>query len=287
MKSHDIDNFIEQNVKNFDISTGWVGLVKQMLFEFCIAGRNLEDGVCGKHKWAELRCYPVLGGVEFSTSIKAIVEYYSKLSAKTCERCGESGKVRGGGGSWLTVLCFRHYMEGISVLKANDLLFFRRGETFDLQTCSHIEFESDYEVAKFYKNHGSGNITLYCTVSERPDYYKLLRYLPKNLLTEEQSEYLDSFFAGLVACDICGHIAVHQGTCKYCCTDSWELETSKELYADKTDYIRESQMYNYIDEYDTLKEMESDTSFEKSPTHEILFTYEELEGYRNSLSEND
>jgi len=285
MKSHDIDNFIAENIKNFDIREGWVELVKKMLFEICVAGWDMENGICGKHKWAQLRCYPFAGGPEFNTSIKAIVRYYQKLSEHTCEKCGEKGMARGGG--WITVLCFRHYMEGMTVLKAEDLMVSGRNETFDLESCDNVEFESNYETAKFYKKDIFGKKDLYCIISERPDYYKLLRHLPKKLLTTEQSEYLDKFFSDLKLCDSCGHVAVHKNSCKYCMDDTWESESHKEDYIDKNDYIKQSQLYNYIDEYEILKEMKSDTSFVKSPNHEILFTYEELEEYRNSLSEND
>lgn len=286
MKSHDINNFIEQNVKNFDIETGWVELVRKMLFEFCIAGWNLENGISGKQKFAELRCYPSTSGIEFNISIEAIAEYYQELSKRTCEECGENGKHRDIS-SWQTILCFQHYMEAIGHLSIEDLVFFCNGMTFDLKTCNYLEFDLDYRKVKFYKNNALGEETLYCILSEKPNYYKLLKHLPRNMLTKEQSDYLDSFFAGLDLCDICGHIAVHKNSCKYCFSSNWDSESNKDGYADKSDYIKQSQLYNYIDEYDFLKEMESDTSFEKSPTHEILFTYEELEEYRNSLSEND
>jgi len=282
MKSQEIDNFIELNLQNFQIKSGWHSLVRKMLFEFCIAGWDMNERVYGKEKFGELRCYHAI-----SDTLKEIIAVYSSLSLRTCEVCGGCAKSRGVN-SWSHTLCFKHYMELLGELKIDDLVVSKNDEKFDLKACHRVEFDADYKSASFYKHGPSVQEMPWCTfTSQQPNYYLLLKQLPKTLLTKEQSDYIDSFFASLCPCDICGHIAVYEDSCKYCYSETWETERDKDLYADDTAYIKDYQLYIYIDEFDLIKEKESDTSFEKSERHKILFNYKELVDYRNETSKDN
>lgn len=95
MYQKDIDEFIEKNISNFQLNgTGWTGLVRKMLFEFCIAGWDLSVPVGGKEKFGGLRCYISLEDKALEERILRIVAKYAVLSGATCEQCGEAGKQR-------------------------------------------------------------------------------------------------------------------------------------------------------------------------------------------------
>lgn len=87
--------------KQFEINSGWYGLVKNLIEEITLKGWNKE--VCQvKEKFAGLRFY--INGA--SDEIHDIIEKYENISYHICEECGEDGKVRDGG--WIRTLCDKH-----------------------------------------------------------------------------------------------------------------------------------------------------------------------------------
>lgn len=84
-----IDQFVESNLSNFSINgSGWHSLIRDMLYEFCIAGWNLDEKVFGKEKFGGLRCYVSSPDEAINIEIQKIINKYGKLSVKTCEKCG-------------------------------------------------------------------------------------------------------------------------------------------------------------------------------------------------------
>lgn len=84
------------------VGPGWAKLIN-----------NLYDA---KPKWVRvIQVKEKYAGLRFYTNsspdwFEDLVSYYSMLSEKTCEQCGEPGKVRGDLG-WILTLCTKHYKE--------------------------------------------------------------------------------------------------------------------------------------------------------------------------------
>ena len=86
----------------FEIGSGWYGLIKNMIGEMIEAGWDKEVHQV-KEKYGTLRFYT--GGA--TDKMYEIIREYERVSAVTCEVCGEVGQIRPGG--WVATLCDTHY----------------------------------------------------------------------------------------------------------------------------------------------------------------------------------
>ena len=86
----------------FEIGAGWYGLIKNMIGEMIEAGWDKEVHQV-KEKYGTLRFYT--GGA--TDKMYEIIRQYERVSAVTCEVCGEVGQIRPGG--WVATLCDTHY----------------------------------------------------------------------------------------------------------------------------------------------------------------------------------
>lgn len=89
------------NAGFFEISTGWYGMVKNLIDELIAAGWDKQTCQV-KEKFGGLRFYTN----SMSDECHEIVSKYEKLSVETCEECGEPGQLRQGG--WIATLCDEH-----------------------------------------------------------------------------------------------------------------------------------------------------------------------------------
>jgi hypothetical protein len=211
MHSKDIDNFVQKNLSNFRLNgKGWHDLIKKMLFEFCIVGWNINNDVHGKEKFGILRCYISLDDKDLESKIKSIVQTYTYLSSKTCEKCGANGKERNKDG-WTSTLCKNCYLD----------------ETNNV-------------------------------------------FLKKKSNLEE--------------CRICGHFALEEDRCKFCGNVDYntkdELFSPKEYFESEIEYMKERQIEIFLDEDDEIEFSKRTKGYSKSESHQILFTFEELNTYR-------
>ncbi|MEZ0006169.1 hypothetical protein ABH942_001532 [Flavobacterium sp. 28YEA47A] len=213
MYSRDIDYFVQRNLLNFKLNgKGWHDLIKKMLFEFCIAGWDINNDVSGKEKYGTLRCYIVLDNKDLEQKIKTIVQAYAHLSGKTCEKCGANGKERNTNG-WTSILCKNCYLEetkSISLKKENNL--------------------------------------------------------------EE--------------CKICGYFSLEEGKCKFCGNVDYNtndtIYSPKKYFKSEIEYIKECQIEIFLDKEDEIEVSKRTKGYSKSQSHQILFTFEELDTYRKS-----
>jgi len=113
MQYKTIQQFINQNISNFHVNgEGWDTLIRNMLFEFCIAGWDVSKVVGGKEKFGGLRCYIELEDKELEQKIRPIVHKYMQLAGKTCEQCGHPGKLRENKDEYANrTLCKQCYIE--------------------------------------------------------------------------------------------------------------------------------------------------------------------------------
>ena len=88
----------------FEIGSGWYGLIKNLIVELLEAGWDKEVHQV-KEKFGTLRFYTV-GATD---KMYEIITKYERLSAVTCEICGEAAEVRTGG--WVETLCDKHYKQ--------------------------------------------------------------------------------------------------------------------------------------------------------------------------------
>lgn len=282
MSENEINLFIECNLTNFSVnSTGWNELIRKLLYEFALAGWNMEHRVFGKEKFGELRCYTYSEDEMLNNKLKNIKDKYSKLSVKTCEICGEEGKMRAIG-SWQTTLCLNHFLEQQPVIEIDDKQNVKRSNEVVLNIKNIVKAEVEYDLQSLwlYTHHEEG---FYFSWQE-PNYYLLLRSVPLSLFPEENWNEISAVFQNLRNCEICGYKAVYQSNCLRCHHEPWkDSGYFIEEYGEKSNYIKECQMDIFIDEDDYEKYFKHDRSFEKSPGHQILFTSDDLCEYKKLL----
>ena len=99
------DNFVTITDPHFfEIESGWYGLIKNLIVELLEAGWDREVHQV-KQKFGTLRFYTG-GGTD---RIWEIIREYERVSAVTCEVCGEVGEIRSG--SWVETLCDKHFVQ--------------------------------------------------------------------------------------------------------------------------------------------------------------------------------
>ena len=88
----------------FSISSGWLGLVKELIEKAIEAGWDRQ--ICQvKEKFGGLRFYINSAPEE----VHNLIREAEKKSYEICESCGDPGEPRRGG--WITTLCDKHNEE--------------------------------------------------------------------------------------------------------------------------------------------------------------------------------
>ncbi|WP_312300517.1 hypothetical protein [Chryseobacterium sp.] len=282
MKKEDIDRFIERNLKNFSVnSTGWEGIIRQMLFEFAIGGWNLEKDVFGKEDFGELCCNIYSEDKNLNTTLQKITDKYSELSQRTCEICGSEGKMRTVD-SWQTTLCLNHFLDQKSVIEIDEELNvkYKKKTILNIKDLAKAEAESDLQELKLYTKESANTSEPFSFSWHEPNYYLLLKTLPLDLFQQDIQNEISDLFQSLENCEICGYKALHHKYCLRCGNEPWGAsQFHRDDYEGETDYIKTCQIDAFIDENDYEKYFKYDRSFEKVPDHKILFTSDDLEEY--------
>ncbi|WP_126651095.1 hypothetical protein [Chryseobacterium aureum] len=286
MNKEEIDLFVERNLANFSVnSTGWENLIRKLLFEFAIAGWNLEHQVFGKEKFGELRCYTYSEDETLNIRLRNIKDKYSQWSVKTCEICGSEGKMRTVG-SWQTTLCLNHFLEQQPVIEIDDQQNVKLNNKTILNIKNVVKAEVEYDLQKLWlytKGQDALDGKKYFSWQD-PNYYLLLKTIPLSLFPEDRREEISALFQSLHDCEICGHKAVYQKSCLRCHQEAWSGTACLiEDYGEKSHYIKEGQMEIFLDEDDYEKYFKHDRSFEKTPGHQILFSPDDLREYEKLL----
>lgn len=282
MKQDDINSFIERNLKNFSVnSIGWNDLIRQMLFELAVGGWNLKNDVFGEEKFGKLHCSLYSENEELNVTLKMIKDKYSKLSQKTCEICGNEGKIRTIN-SWKTTLCLNHFLDQNPVVEIdNDLNIRRSNKTvLNIKDVIKTEIEFDLQTLKLYTETSSDRDESFSFSWQEPNYYLLLKTIPGHLLQDDIQNRIADLFQNLKDCEICGYKALHENYCLRCSHETYE---ESQGYEKKSDYIKDCQMDIFIDEEDFEKYFKYDRSFEKVNDHQILFTHNDLNEYEKLL----
>ena len=119
MRSTEIEKFINKNILNFHKNgSGWNSLISNMLFEFCIAGWNVNDKVGGKEKFGGLRCDISCENQDLKKEIDKIIKKYQLIASKTCEYCGNLGKLRAEN-QWEFTACKQCYLNKVNSFYRN------------------------------------------------------------------------------------------------------------------------------------------------------------------------
>ncbi|TZF98883.1 hypothetical protein FW781_02865 (plasmid) [Chryseobacterium panacisoli] len=283
MNKEEISLFVERNLTNFSVnSTGWEQLIRKLLFEFAIAGWNMNHRVFGKEKFGGLRCYTYSEDETLNNKLKAIKDKYSELSVKTCEICGSEGKMRTID-SWQTTLCLNHFLEQQPILEIDYKQNIRRNNTIILNIRNIIKADLEYDFQRVWLYTEEQGETFYFSWQE-PNYYLLLKTIPLSLFPEDRRNEISMLFQSLDGCEICGHKAVYQKSCLRCHNEQWnESGYFIENYGEKSNYIKECQMDIFMDEEDYEKYFIYDRSFEKLSGYQILFSSDDLREYEKLL----
>jgi hypothetical protein len=101
----------------FDVGEGWVKIIEGLLKEIDEEAKRIGAGeefyfTQIKEKFGSLRAYTSLT----SNDIQKIIGKYERLSAKTCEVCGEPGEIKEIYG-WYTCFCDKHAREKIAKVR--------------------------------------------------------------------------------------------------------------------------------------------------------------------------
>jgi len=283
MNKEEINLFVERNLINFSVnSTGWDDLIRKLLFEFAVAGWNMEHRVFGKEKFGELRCYTYSEDESLNKRLKNIKDKYSQLSVKTCEICGSEGKIRTID-SWQTTLCLSHFLEQQPIIEIDHKENIRRSNKTILNIKNIVKADLEYDLQKVWL-YTKEQRERFSFSWQEPNYYLLLKTIPLSLFPEDRQNEVSMLFQSLSDCGICGYKAVYQRSCLRCHNESWnDSGYFIEDYGEKSNYIKECQMDIFIDEDDYGKYFKYDQSFEKSPDHQILFSSDDLREYEKLL----
>lgn len=285
MNTEEINLFVERNLTNFSVnSIGWHDLIRKLLFEFAIAGWNLEHPVFGKEKFGELRCYTYSEDEALNIRLKNIKDKYSQLSVKTCEICGNEGKMRTIE-AWQTTLCLNHFLEQQPIIEIDGEQNVRLNNKTVLNIKNVVKAELEYDLQELclYTGQYDWEGKKYFSWQE-PNYYLLLKTIPLSLFPKDTQQEISTLFQNLNDCEICGHKAVYQRHCLRCHQEPWNNSAYLiEDYGEKSNYIKECQMDIFLDEDDYEKYFIADRSFEKIPDHKILFSTDDLREYEKLL----
>lgn len=275
-----INRFVEDNLLNFSVNgTGWNGLIRRMLYEFCLAGWDMNSRVSGKQKFGELRCYSVSPDENMNVRIDKIIRTCSELSRITCEKCGKPGKIRSYNG-WQETLCLEHHLKRVYRIEIRYERLLLHESAVDLKEISRVECTADLkEMTVFFPDVRTGKEKSVRFSWQEPNYYLLLKSIPGRAFAKETGKYVAAMFSQLQFCEICGYRSVHKKICLRCHYEAWQ-DSFLQDYDNRTQYIRHCQMDVFMDEDDYEKVFHSDRSFDKIPDHRFLFTDEELEEYK-------
>lgn len=160
MKSTDIEKFVNKNISNFHINgSGWKRLISDMLFEFCIAGWNVNNIVGGKEKFGGLRCNVICDDQNLERNIHKIIQKYQLIASKTCEYCGNPGKLRAAN-QWEFTACKQCYLNkgsfysNLSILNPSECKScgYFAIEDGRCMFCFNEVYDSENEFLEFYKS---------------------------------------------------------------------------------------------------------------------------------------
>ncbi|REC50132.1 hypothetical protein [Chryseobacterium pennipullorum] len=270
-------------MKNFSVnSTGWNGIIRQLLFEFAVSGWDINHDVFGKEKSGELRCSTYSENPELNAVIKNITTKYLNLSVKTCEICGSEGKPRVVQ-SWQTTLCLTHYLEQHPAIEIDGGLnvSIKNKKLLNLREIVQADIEYDLQKIWLYTEMPADDAHAFCFSWQEPNYYLLLKTIPGDLFPEDRQEEISKLFQNLKNCEICGYTAVHQKSCLRCHHEEWnDSGFLADDYRERSEYIKACQMDIFLDEDNYEKYFKRDRSFEKYPDHQILFCHKDLRAYQ-------
>ncbi|PTT37605.1 hypothetical protein DBR28_09620, partial [Chryseobacterium sp. HMWF028] len=198
MNKEGINLFVERNLTNFSVnSTGWDDLIRKLLFEFAIAGWNLEHRVFGKEKFGELRCYTYSEDETLNNRLKNIKDKYSKLSVETCEICGSEGKMRTIG-SWQTTLCLNHFLEQQPVIEVDDQQNVKLNNKTVLNIKNVVKVDVEYDLQKLWLYTGQNDWEGKKYFSwQEPNYYLLLKTIPISIFPKDRQGEISMLFQSL------------------------------------------------------------------------------------------
>jgi hypothetical protein len=138
MENNEIENFVEHNIKNFQITgKGWNKIIREMLIEFAKSGWNLDNQIFGKEKYASLQCSSFSNDSEIEI-FRSIRLKFEKLSEVICQECGDKSKHRFFKG-WEYTLCKNCYLE-----KATKEIYLKEKSNLEeCKFCGYFAFSED------------------------------------------------------------------------------------------------------------------------------------------------
>lgn len=105
----------------------------------------------------------------------------------------------------------------------------------------------------------------------------------KRAIEREQRSFKESDYFDLSECKVCGYFALSDNYCVFCRSIPYSSDKSiykpAEYFKSEDDYIKERQIKLFLDEDNELELSKSTKHFNKSDSHQIIFTLHDLEQF--------
>ena len=221
---NDRDFFVELFIKtNYE---GWQNELRNMFSELILNGWELNIPIKSKEKYGNFICNIETNNIK----LKSTVEKYKKIINSLCSRCGSQENVFNDQTDyWIENICEscwtnkmknQHTISEITEsgfkygILINDFKF--ELKYFEWNQVKNIninipEYGNNFELEI---NFDSEN--LYLQAKTDVNFFRLLKYIPKEKLTSTDYDFIDNLFLNLTDCKICGKISVYESSCLVC-----------------------------------------------------------------------
>lgn len=224
---------IDYNDINFYVDTfansneiGWQKEIKNMFSELIANGWNLKIPVKSKEKYGNFICDIETKNIK----LQSIVDKYTKIINRLCSNCGSNENVFNDQTEyWIENICEKCWINKIenrytvSDISENGFKYFLlisnnkfEPKYFEWSQVKSIvltipDYGTDHELEINFSTEN-----LYLNNRTDINFFKLLKFIPKEKISSINYDYIQNLFLNLKSCTICGKIAVHNGTCLVC-----------------------------------------------------------------------
>jgi len=228
-----------------DVFSGWEKQVRKMFSELIAGGWTFKQSLDYKYSWGRL----IFRGfhTEVDPKFHQILEKYITIFESTCGVCGSRRNVESFGDYYFCKKCYLKYLKKFRISNIDNKgfsYFDKKKHLIFWSDINNIEWETnDYDTFRITLNRLSSEeqiIKEYNKTdhiffsSEYFNFFKLLRKIPVQLLTEIQKEEISELCNSLEKCIICKRISILSTVinkkCLVCGTLTEKLENPTERY---------------------------------------------------------
>ncbi|MFC3161205.1 hypothetical protein SAMN05443633_101277 [Chryseobacterium arachidis] len=210
-----------------DVFAGWEKQVRKMFSELIANGWTFTQTLDYKYSWGRLTFRGF--HTEVNPKFHEILEKYIIIFESTCGVCGNRRNVESYGDYYFCKKCYLKYLKKfrISNIDKKGFLYFDEKKHYIFWSdINNIEWENNnYDAFRITLNKLSSEEQMIKEYDETDhiffsnenfNFFKLLRKIPAQLLTEIQKEEISEICNSLEKCIICGRKSVIKDRCQIC-----------------------------------------------------------------------